>query len=222
MTDRFNLMHRLRGNSTGHLEFDVQDAMDRYTAYTATGNACKGGDPVAFLRWANGQMSTDKTPYRAVACQSDVTRNGPNFDSVSRLDFFSISQLKTRLATHGPILMGIDATVLTDKDFKGVVQRKQGRIDHIVCVVGWIWHAGTDCWIVRNTWGRNKSAAQAQAPRNMSCLTTCELAECAKNLTMYWEGLPNRKGYFYLPVDLALYGRYVWADAVPSGFPGAQ
>jgi cathepsin X len=63
--------------------------------------------------------------------------------------------MKAEIFLRGPISCGVDATRKLDRYSGGVFSQKKdpAPINHVVSVIGWGAEAGTEYWIVRNSWG---------------------------------------------------------------------
>lgn len=105
--------------------------------------------------------------------------------------------VQTQILNHGPVVLEIAAQTLKTVDAHGVVTDLTPRSsNHAVAVVGWTHRRGCDCWIVRNSWGKQR--VPKKVPEDLTCVdhdgNACEV-EWEK-----WSGDPQDPGFVLLPV----------------------
>jgi len=120
--------------------------------------ACSSESSEGFCRSVDTSCSALNV---ARTCGGFSSEGGPctglnHYPNITISDYGSISgsaAMQKEIYNRGPIACGIDAGPLLNYE-SGIVDNREGDVDHIISVVGW----GNDAskgsyWIVRNSWG---------------------------------------------------------------------
>jgi len=178
LADRFNIMNGL--NTATPVGLSAQAMVN---AQGLAGGTCNGGDPAQVYEWAyevgipdssceqyagenlSQHKFTDKDMCRD--CLPPIPADGEpgNCASVPYRKYYvseyypvtGVDQMKSELATHGPIGCGIQVTDNFVNNYKsGVYSEKLDSVElnHEISVVGYgVADDGSEFWIGRNSWG---------------------------------------------------------------------
>jgi len=167
LADRLNI---LRGGAWPSAYFSVQNVIDCGGA-----GDCNGGDDVAVYQYAHEVGLVDETcnNYQAKnqqctplntcgtcapggACASISSEQRFKVGDYGRIDP-TVDAIRAEIYARGPVSCGIDATAGLEA-YKGGIYKEYNTepgINHIISIIGWGVDptAGTQYWIVRNSWG---------------------------------------------------------------------
>jgi len=176
LADRFNIMDNLMNPTP--IALNAQVIVDSYA-----GGSCNGGDPAKVYEFAfnHGIPDSSCMQYTAYNLQTaatdiDMCRDcspPPPAEGESGLDgcyavphkkyyvseYYNIvgaDQMKSDLATYGPISCGIQATDEFDQYKGGIYSQHLNSIEinHEISVIGYgKQYTGEEYWIGRNSWG---------------------------------------------------------------------
>lgn len=236
LQDKLNLllgMHRPDEPMHPVVEIDMQGALDAYDALYAPSspswNACRGGDPLRFLRSVKQglvplQLVVGGGVWRGYPC---ALRAGT---SNLRLDLEEPRQLRfareeypavvqERILRYGPLVLAVNAQAMNDAAIAsrgGVIDVDvRGGRNHAVCVVGWVSVGPRRCWVVRNSWGWRR--VPERKPDSLECVSR------GSNRCVVpwrdWGGSEENPGWVYIPLDhpdnLTTSAGSPWYECVP-------
>jgi len=122
-------------------------------------SCCDGGfmnNAFQYLIKCGGQDTESSYPYKGFAgkCKFNKANIGAKITSFQQIAHDPV-QMATQVGTVGPISVAVDAT--SWQFYKGgIIKSNCGtQLDHGVEIVGYASKAGTDYWIVRNSWGKS-------------------------------------------------------------------
>jgi hypothetical protein len=182
---------------------DMQTVLDHFhaTGDDGTWNACHGGYPAHVVEClASGAcpLRSASAPWRGHPVRTSRTPLGDAPFRVVRARRVPSSAIAAEILAHGPVVLEICAQTLKSVDGAGVVaDPTYCPANHAVAVVGWTTRNGVLCWIVRNSWGRNR--VPAAIPDDLACVS--ETQNACDVAWEYWVGDPRAPGFCYLPVS---------------------
>jgi len=148
-------------NSTGKL---VSLSEQQLVDCDSTCYGCNGGRVDSAFDWwirHGGAVLESDYPYTARdgSCKNSGKRVAATLRKYHNVAKGSESGLKQSSGTVGPVSVAIDASHYSFQNYRSGVYYEPRcssyRLDHAVLVVGYGSSAGSDYWIVKNSWGRS-------------------------------------------------------------------
>lgn len=213
-------------------EFDIQDALDRFSGIHAatiyakenvgvtlarptTWNACMGGDPTDVLVALKGgslalHLLRGSSRWKARATPNSGVPLPRNY---AIRDFAVIEpnqEAVLRAVFRGPIIAAVRSAPLWHIH-EGIAPCGEGERDHVVAIVGWELRGERRYWIVRNSWGKEIWTRPDDVRR---CKQNSSQPEC-QSAKVAWNTDYGENGHFIIDAsdDANCLGLY---DA-PSG-----
>ena len=189
------------------IRLDVQQFLNDYQSYkgpyTSKWNACRGGLPLSVMNAIqDGGCPLIFEHLKWVGFpQKDYIKKETNM-KIKILESSRIiptKSIRKVLVKEGPVVLSINAGILKNLDENGVVKdyKTSAVSNHAVSVVGWTQRSGHDCWILRNSWGKER--VPKSLPDDLNCVTT-ESNICTVEWES-WKGDPLNPGYVLLPMS---------------------
>ena len=212
----------------------IMDAFQEYAgeAEEAEWNVCLGGFSEDVLRCMTDAtrcpLVADAEPgrtwygrvltrFRTGAVVPDVGAVVSNVRRVPHAD------VKAHLMSDGPLVLYINAPMLTRANAEGVVPVPEvvNEENHAVCVVGWETRPdGNEYYIIRNSWGTDHRAP-AGPPEDTACVTRY-VNKCTMTQTDVGYTIPRDPGFLFLPTwypNLSASDPFFAADVVLTQDP---
>jgi hypothetical protein len=172
-------------------------------------NACHGGFPLHVLECLEARtcplaLSAEERPGLSVGFPRLLgwchAAPAARFE-VAHARRVPLGRVRETLLHEGPVVLEINAGTLKSANARGVVTDLQPReTNHAVCVVGWEVRDGEECWVVRNSWGKDRVPADVPADAD-DCVgrgfNTCRVE------WQPWRGDPRDPGFVLLPTRYA-------------------
>lgn len=186
------------------VRLDLQAVLDHYQDASTPGwNACHGGLPLEVFECLASRacpLRLIDAPTRLLGFPQRRTTTLLGNAPYVVLDARRLPETSVResLRRDGPVVLEVSARTLKSVDERGVVTDLTPReSNHAVCVVGWRHVDGTECWIVRNSWGSHR--APVDLPGDITCVSN-EGNSCEVEWER-WTGDPHDPGFCYLPMS---------------------
>ena len=190
----------------------LQALLDHFEEWEAEPgwNACHGGFPLHVLQCLEARtcplvMSTEERPglyvgFPRLLGWCHAADPAAKFQVVDARRV-PPDRVRETLLAEGPVVLEINAGTLKSADARGIVADVQPReANHAVCVVGWERRGGEDCWIVRNSWGKERGPEDVPADAD-DCVgrgfNKCQVK------WQPWRGDPKDPGFVLLPMRYA-------------------
>jgi hypothetical protein len=189
------------------VRLDAQQTLSDYQRYkgphTPQWNACQGGVPLSVMNAIkNGKCQLVFEHMTWTGFPGDAGTTVESDLKVKVADATRIvptNRVKERILDAGSVVLGINAMLLKHVDEHGIVKDYHDSLisNHAVSVTGWTVRNGIECWIVRNSWGKER--VPASMPDDLSCVTTdgnrCQVSWEA------WKGDPINPGFVLVPTS---------------------
>jgi hypothetical protein len=182
----------------------LQSTMNHFQSWNEhdTWNVCHGGSALQVLKcFKQGSCSliSKRAAFVGFTQKTNHCYSSNIPFRVSSFDRIEESRVKHELLTRGPVMLEISYLTCRDLDKNGVsTDIMEHPRNHCVNVVGWTVVNGTECWIIRNSWGTKRMPSRI--PVDYTTCVDVDRNVCSTEWKE-WRGMPSDPGFFLLPTS---------------------